>query len=196
MENVNIDFPIELSEKESFGDLDVLYNQNINMKEIIIKLFDPQEIVVNGDVISFNYGDFQIDMIKCKYLEFAKFYFSYGDFGGIIGRIMNHYGFKFGHEGFWLNVYLEKNQLVDETHSYGKIILTTCPTDFCKFVGLDYTTFFSLTSTSKIFEYIKSSKYFNPLIFETLNYDHNKRSKKRPMYISFLNYINVTTERG
>jgi hypothetical protein len=196
LENINIDFPIELSEKESFGDLDILYNQNINMKEIIIKLFDPEEIVTNGDVISFNYGDFQIDMIKCKYLEFAKFYFSYGDFGGIMGRIMNHYGFKFGHEGFWLNVYLEKNELVDETHSYGKIILTTCPIDFCKFVGLDYNTFFSLTSTSKIFEYIKSSKYFNPLIFETLNYDHNKRAKKRPMYISFLNDINIITDRG
>lgn len=196
VENINIDFPIELFEKESFGDLDVLYNENINMKEIIIMLFDPKEIVVNGDVLSFNYEDFQIDMIKCKYLDFAKFYFSYGDFGGIMGRIMNHYGFKFGHEGFWLNLYLEKNDLVDETHSYGKIILTTCPEDFCKFVGLDYNIFFSLTSTNTIFEYIKSCKYFNPSIFETLNYDHNKRAKKRPMYISFLNDINVTIERG
>lgn len=196
LENVNIDFPIELSEKESFGDLDILYNESINMKEIIIKLFHPEEIVVNGDVISFNYDNFQIDMIKCKYLEFAKFYFSYGDFGGIMGRIMNHYGFKFGHEGFWLNVYLEKNQSVDETHSYGKIILTTDPKDFCKFIGLDYDKFFTLTTITKIFEYIKSSKYFNPLIFETLNYDHNKRAKKRPMYISFLNNINVITERG
>ena len=76
-----IDFIPELADKESFGDLDVLWssshNPNIIMKDDVIELFSPKEIVINGDVISFDLDDFQIDMIKCKTIEFAKFYFSY-----------------------------------------------------------------------------------------------------------------------
>ena len=67
-ENLVFDVPFEVPNKESFGDLDVLYQSNdkINIKDIVIKLFKPDETVGNGDLLSFNYTDFQIDMIKCK----------------------------------------------------------------------------------------------------------------------------------
>lgn len=197
-EKLQLDFPYEVPGKETFGDLDILYQseKSINMKDIIIKLFNPEEIVINGDVLSFNYGDFQVDMIKCENINFAKFYFSYGDFGAIIGRIVNNYGLKFGHEGCWVNVYTDENDKFNVTHSFGKIMLTTSPEEFCNFIGIDYEKWNKLNSLEDIFEYIKSVKLFKAEIFETLNNDHNRRAKIRPMYIKFLEYINIETKRG
>ena len=198
IENLKIDFPYEVPGKETFGDLDIIYQSEptIDIREIVTRLFNPQEIVTNGDVLSFNYGDFQIDMIKCINLEFAKFYFSYGDFGAIVGRIVNNYGFKFGHEGFWVNVYTDENDNFDVRHSFGKIMLTTNPKELCTFLEIDYDRWEKLNSMEDIFDYIKSLKLFKPDIFEILNYDHNRRAKARPMYMKFLDYINVEIQRG
>jgi hypothetical protein len=152
--------------------------------------------VINGDVLSFDYQEFQIDMIKCKHIDFAKFYLSFGDFGAIIGRIVNHYGFKFGHEGFWINVYTDEENNFNETHSYGKIVLTTSPEEMCKFIGLKYEDWYKIKSKEDIFNFIKSCKYFKPEIFESLKNTHHRRARLRPFYLEFIESIGIKEIKG
>lgn len=195
---LTIDIPPEVPGKESFGDLDVLYipNEKEHIKDLVIRLFKPTEIVINGDVLSFDYQEFQIDMIKCKHLEFAKFYLSYGDFGAILGRIVNHYGFKFGHEGFWINVYTDQENNFDDSHSYGKIIMTTNPEEMCKFIGLKYEDWLNIKSKEDIFNFIKSCRFFKPDIFESLKKTHHRRARLRPLYIEFIELIGIIEIKG
>ena len=94
---------IEFPGKLDFGDIDILVDNchNVDIREI----FNPNEIVRNGDVISFDYclsGStelIQVDFIKIPNIDMAQFYFVYGDIGGILGRITNSIGLKFGHLG-------------------------------------------------------------------------------------------------
>jgi hypothetical protein len=221
---VELDFPHEIPNKTSFGDLDVLYKLKNNQTQIIqlIKQFyNPEEIVSNGDVISFSYKldneYYQVDFIKCKNISMGKFYFSYGDTGAIIGRISKHYGLTFGTEGLWLslysqtvNQYIEKksdlnhndnyfNNLksisLDTTWNLGDIVLSSNPESICTFFGLNYivwTTGFD--SVNKIFDWIKQSKYFYPDIFKSLNSVHRKRANLRPFYQEFVLSILGHTE--
>jgi hypothetical protein len=108
-----LEFLIDVPNKIDFGDIDVLYkykstNSFPNIIDIIKQTFNPIEIVPNGDVCSFSYqiisddGEikyFQVDLIKSTNLEMSKFYFSYGDLGGIIGRIAQYIGLKYGSAG-------------------------------------------------------------------------------------------------
>ena len=76
---------LEQPEKESFGDLDLLYNVNDkHMIDVVNDLFQPKEMVQNWNVISFSFPItidteyFQIDLIKItKNIEMAQFYFGY-----------------------------------------------------------------------------------------------------------------------
>jgi hypothetical protein len=120
----------ELPEKTSFGDLDLLYvnldNHN-NIRSIIQNQFAPNEIVSNGDLMSFDYklinetGSeiyFQIDLIKCPskdQIPMYQFYFSYGDFGAILGRILNYNAYKFGQQGLYLNLLQHTMALYDNS---------------------------------------------------------------------------------
>ena len=192
---------IELPNKESFGDLDILYinNPEINIRELVIKLFNPNEIVINGDVMSFDYDNFQIDFIKCKSkenLEMAKFYFSNGDMGSIIGRIINYYGLKFGNSGLWLNLIedtFSNENNINATKIFGRIDLTNKPMEICKFLNLDYNKWFNgFKDKKEIFDWIISCKYYKREIFFSLNYEHRQRMYIRPFYKEFLEYINVS----
>ena len=178
-----IDFIPELADKESFGDLDVLwsssYNPNIIMRDIVIELFSPKEIVTNAEVLSFDFDNFQIDIIKCNYIEFAKVYFSYGDFGGLMGKITKKYNMTFGHNGFFLEI---------DNHS---LLLTKEPNEFCKFVAIDFEKWLSIKTKEDLFELIKTSRLYKPKFFSSGNHQHRKRIKNRPLYIEFLNYIGI-----
>jgi len=191
---------IEIPEKLDFGDLDIIYIQdkNINMKELIIKLFSPKEIVMNGDVISFDYENFQIDLIKCENKEsliMYDFYLSYGDLGSIIGRIANYYGLKFGHAGLWMNLLentIDNKSDVNFQTTITRIDLTNNPNEICEFMDLDYNLWkIGFSNKKGIMDFIIKSKYFLPEIFNNLNYDHRDRAKLRPFYKEFLEYIKI-----
>jgi len=186
----------EAPEKDSFGDLDVLYvsNKDINIKELVITLFNPNEIVKNGDVISFDYDAFQIDMIKatCEDFESKKFYFGYGDLGCILGKMVNFYKLKFGCQGLWINI--EKTidgEPLGLTRDVGKdFILTTKPTEFCNFFDLDYSKRREGFNTQKeMFDWICSSKYFIKGIFQIENMADRDRMETRKVYQNFMSYI-------
>ena len=192
---------IELPNKESFGDLDILYisDDKINTKDLVIELFNPGEIVVNGDIMSFDYDKFQIDLIKChsqEDLDSSRFYFSYGDLGAILGRIVNYYGIKFGHEGLWINLIdntINSDSDINMTKIIGKLELTKSPKNVCEFLSLDYNKWVDKFSSKKeIFDWILTSKYFKKEIFFNLNYDHRRRLSLRPFYKEFLDYIEVS----
>jgi hypothetical protein len=218
---INVDFIYDVPGKNDFGDIDVLYisDDKINIKDLIIKLYNPEEIVVNGDVTSFAYNykytDFivrdnnlietktiedyyQIDLIKCKNLKnmiSSKFYFSYGDLGGILGTILKYYGITFGSLGLWCNI--KKETIKEYTNTdyesfdFDKIILTEDPQEICKYLNLDYKKWCDgFDSKESIFKWITNCKFFNKTIYLSIKLNHRDSHRyKRPFYNEFLNYI-------
>ena len=221
-----LEFLIDVPNKTDFGDIDVLYlvNYQIDICQLVKQLYNPIDIVKNGNVCSFSYQlilnnekkYFQVDLIACEDLEMSRFYFSYGDLGGILGRIAQHIGLKFGSIGLWIcpksetiekfldleeNLYL-KNNLYNKlalnnfeissiiNAQYDDIILTTKPKVICEYFGLDFNKWINgFSSIDKIFEWICESKYFNINIFRAMSYEHRHRANKRPMYQEFIQYI-------
>ncbi len=60
----------EMPEKTSFGDLDLLYycissteGEEVDMCEIVKRELHPHHMVVHGEIISFDYGRCQVDLI-------------------------------------------------------------------------------------------------------------------------------------
>lgn len=200
---LQIDFMIENPEKKDFGDLDVIYkikpDSKIVIRELIQKIFSPVEIFVSGDIISFAYpseleGEYvQIDFIKCKNLKMSKFYFSFGDFGNILGYMTNYYNIKFGHFGLFVKI--SKDMCEDEpdlqsTNFTDQIYLTDEPEKVCEFFQLDYTAWDKLSSETQIFNWICSSPYFSKQIFMDLNNKTKKNINSRPMKIRFIEWLN------
>lgn len=193
---------MQVPDKETYGDLDLLWWRDPTLqgdiRTDIIQLFTPQEIVTNGEVISWDLENFQIDLIKCSSLEqmeFARFYFSYGDLGSIIGRYCNYHGVKIGHRGFWIDVYectIYPDKPLDPTRNLGEIHLSMDPIQVCDFLGLNWSEYTNgFTTIEQIFNWIIASKYFVQKIFAELNGHHMKRFKIRPMYMKFVEFIGL-----
>ena len=155
---------LECPGKESFGDIDILYSYSSSCKADMISFvktyFEVSEltfIVQNGYVLSFAFDCskilgpddfeakyFQIDLIRMESfesIEMARFYFSYSDFGAIVGRIANYHGLKFGESGLWCDIY-EQTVIptlpLDVRKTLGKIILSSNPREICDFLGYDF----------------------------------------------------------
>jgi hypothetical protein len=193
--------PNELPQKQSFGDIDILY---IHKYDFIKKINDSSyiddkyiytnEIVKNGDVISINFFNYQIDFIKItnENFDIANNYFSYGDLGAILGYIFSYYNLKFGQDGLWTYKYDNTN---DKSTARERIILSKNSEEIFNFIGLKVLQGNDFNKIEDIFEYIISSKYFNKKIFNFLNSAHRKRNDKREMYKKFIEYINkIETE--
>lgn len=184
--NIIFDFIPELDDKKSFGDLDILWNQKTNptivMRDTIEQLFSPCEVVTNGDVISFDYNDFQIDFIKCQSVDFAKCYFSYGDFGQLLGVVINKYDLTFGHNGFFCHI----NQT--------SLLLTQDVNQFFDFININFDQWKNIRTQYDLFELIKTCKFYDPDLFIQSNHKHRLLLKNRPLYSEFLKYINLDTK--
>ena len=245
---LDIEFVIDVPNKQDFGDIDVLYTldnsleqtENLNIINLIKLLFNPVEIVHNGPVVSFAYeldGSnitdksvetvqsnniantstyfqptyfqpiyFQVDLILCQNIHMSRFYFSYGDLGGIIGRLCQHIGLKYGSNGLWLNPneetimnYLEKydtkhkisveTELITKAY-YSDIVLLTDPKEICEFLTLGWDEWEKgFDDVDNIYNWVTQSKWFKKDSFRALNCEHRRRSDKRPMYQNFLKYI-------
>jgi hypothetical protein len=205
--HIKIEFLYEVPNKKDFGDLDILYDISENQNHIIIydlvkELFHPKEIVKNGTVLSFSYlineeNDtyFQIDLIKSHNFHMDLFYYSYGDLGGILGRITKYYGLSYGNPGLWINniedhiieKYLEKNIKYDKNNDdslllpetqrvfkgvvsksiNGKIMLTENPEEICVYMGLDYEKWSSgFNNSEEIYDFVIKSHLFKSKLFE------------------------------
>lgn len=75
-------------DKDSFGDADILYS-TLDDKPFIVseldKEFNPTKIIKNGEVISFDYQEMQVDMIHCErsYFKYAYKYHGFSDVGNL-----------------------------------------------------------------------------------------------------------------
>ncbi len=205
-----LEFLFDLPEKDDFGDLDILYLSihNKNIVDFIIQHFNPNEIVHNGNVISFDYKlikdnqsiYFQIDLIKTQNINMAKFYFSYGDVGCLLGLIAKRYNLVLGFDGLWINTKLNtiiqylKNKNIDidkcfeninEDYNFGKIILTNNPDEICKYLDFDYQKWNNgFINNYEIFQWIIKSKYYKKNIFYQTNREHRENIKR-----TFYNYF-------
>lgn len=196
------------SEKETFGDLDILitnedireYKQShfkeeaINpLEELIRKLFNSTEMVENNTVFSFDYREymeteygFQVDLIYTPndYFDFTKNYFSYNDLGNLIGRVAAGMGLKFGHLGLTYDIKDGNNHfaVLEISRDFNKSL------DFLGFSSDRYHKGFK--NLSEIFEYVVSSKYYNHDLYklENSSYSERVRERKRPTYRAFLQY--------
>jgi hypothetical protein len=125
----------------------------------------------------------------------AKFYFSLGDFGNIIGFITNYYKIKFGHFGLFINIYKEmciENLNIDLSNCNNfdeKLYLTDDPLKICEFFQLDYSLWDKLNTEIEIFNWICSSPYFTIDIYENINSKKQQQVNTRPMHNRFINWI-------
>lgn len=176
--------------KESFGDMDVLYTTLSGDPvdaNFIRDTFSPNEIVRNGTVISFDYKEFQIDLIHsdAACFDYATNYFAWNDLGNLIGRIAHSFGLKHGHRGLTL-------PLRDGDQQFAEVVLTTNYATALGFLGLDVDRFNEGFNTlEEIFDFVTESPYFNPESYklENLNTIAKTRDRKRPTYNAFLKYI-------
>lgn len=180
-------------DKESFGDADivVVFSVNINPVEYIKQQFQPNEIVKNGSVISFDYKQLQVDVIIFSDITtalFASNYFAYNDLGNFIGRTSHRLGFKFGQTG--LHYVLRDSE--NETVQIAEITVTNCFESALHFLDYDpliHSTGFD--ALQQIFEYTATSRYFEPAqyLLQNRTSEARKRDQTRPSYIAILKYM-------
>lgn len=176
-------------QKESFGDIDILIDRPCSVAEIK-EWFGTDEAVKNGNVISFAYHQdgiiVQADLIyqSRDTIDFAYGYFSNNDLGNLAGRLFHKLGMKFGHDGVFL-------PMRDGSNKFHEILLTREFAYALNVVGLDYNRWKKGFDTLEdIFEFVRSSPYFNSSIytFDNLNAVSRIRDKKRSTYNAFLKY--------
>lgn len=172
--------------KDSFGDMDVLTKRKFRVDDVKT-MFNPNEVVKNGDVISFDYKEFQVDLVysSSHKFKYALSYFSYNDLGNLVGKLARQFGLKHGHDGLLLPVR-------DGNHLYEEILVTNDHDETLAFLGLDVDRFdLGFDTQVDLFEYVASSPYFNPEKYKLENLSHTGRvrDKKRDTYQKFLEWL-------
>ena len=177
------------SEKSSFGDMDILYSTSHDTKlsvEKLKNLFSPNQLIVNGDVISFDVNELQIDLIHSNQnvYEYARKYFSFNDLGNLVGKLFHKFGLKHGHKGLTL-------PLRDGANEFAEIQVSVDHDTALRFVGLSPNRFNAgFDNLDQIFEFVSGSPFYNPDFYklENLNHIAKIRDKKRATYNEFLKF--------
>lgn len=170
-------------EKADFGDMDLVVNTNDPAQiqlhsEYLSNLGYP--LSRNGDVLSFLYNNFQIDLlfIPTESFDYACNYFAWNDLGNIVGRLSKKLGFKHGHSGLW---YVQRDyDVVVKEYLLSSDYLT-----ILEILGLDVEHFKrGFNNSLEMFEWAGKSPYFDPEIFkfENLNHINRVRDRKRKVY--------------
>jgi len=177
--------------KYDHGDMDILLINDTDrhkLKDVIEKKFKPNEIVINDSVHSFDYQEFQIDLMPQHVINWLTSisYFDLDPTGNLMGKLAHKFGLKYGHEGL---IYPYRS---DNGKVMGKLVVSKNPRKIFEFLGFDYERHMrGFDDVEDIFEYVVSSKYFIPDIFamDNLSQIDHKRNRKRPTYQKFLQYI-------
>ena len=175
--------------KPDFGDADIIcvVDGTFNVNYIIKKEFpEHNEIFNNGGVVSFDFKELQVDLILCSEKNFESFktYFSYNDIHNLIGKLFKKFNLKWGQNGL-VYVYRIDDKILGEielTRDYHIAfpMVDLCPKRYEQ--GFD--------DLIDIFEYVKSSKFFNPYMFDLHHFNkiNRDRDKKRKTYNGMLKY--------
>lgn len=184
-----LDIP-SYSDKEDYGDLDLIVNaaRINNIKDYLINELNTKQVVSNGNCISFEYKEFQVDLIHISNnLELARTYFSYNDLGMLMGIMAKRLNCKYGFNGLYYTYY-------NNDRSYKKdILLTTDVATIFDFLDCSYSRFLQgFNKLTDIFDYVITSKYFDSKCFineEEWNHIRRTRNRKRANWNNFLNYL-------
>ena len=174
-------------EKESFGDMDILYTTSDGVPltvDWVKQTYNPNEIIKNGTVISFDFEELQIDLIHSAIgsFDYGLSYFSWNDAGNLIGKLAHQFGLKHGHEGLFL-------PLRDGNNQFETITLTLDHDYTLSFLGLDADRFNSgFDNLEDMFNWVAASPYYSPDWYklENLNSVAKIRDRKRETYNKFL----------
>lgn len=169
------------NEKETFGDIDILFEikgNKENTKKMIKENFDYDEMICNGNVITFNINDLQTDVILTppEEFDFARVFFAYNDLGLIIGRMAKGLGLTYGFDGLCLKIYADNNIKM------GKINLTKDPKRAYEILGLDFDRWEQgFNNMEEIFDFASKSPLFVLRVFEDSfqNSPNRRRDNKR-----------------
>lgn len=189
--------PKYFSAKESFGDMDILFEKNMNIEDILEKIekeFNPSKTFYNKDhSYSFENSDFQIDLIfiKPEDFDFAKEYYSYNDLGIFIGRIADSFGIKYGSAGVYYTL-----GKIQNNHNFfqnkDKIMITKDYTEALELLGFDPVRYKKGFATmQEIYDFTTDSKYFTKASYqrESQNNANFHRNKTRKNFIEFQNML-------
>lgn len=177
--------------KKSFGDMDILYTTYDDRpltKDHIEKIFpETKQIVPNGDVISFEYKDVQIDIIHTKKnaMLYARAYFNFNDLGNIVGKIARKFGLKHGHDGL-------KLPIRDGDNLVAELLVALDPYETFRFLGLDGERYdLGFETLEEIFEWAVESPFISSDVYQLENLSHigRVRDKKRKTYQLFLEWL-------
>ena len=178
--------------KESHGDLDLLVRiepmTRINWRDYIELAFKPKAIHNNGGVYSFDYDNFQIDIIPVKESkwETAKTYYSYDPLGNIMGKTYHKFNLSYGWDGLYYKFRNFNGNLAEN------ILITNDPRKIFEFGDYDYDRYLDgFDYIEEIFQFVMRSRYFDNEMFKMENLKHidKKRNRKRGSYHLFLKYL-------
>ena len=182
--------------KPSYGDMDILIDSEFMTEYMIISILDefqPKQMFKNGNCLSFEYKEFQIDLIACgKDYKTSQDYFAYNDLGNLCGRIAHSMGLKLGHDGLSYNF-----KFNNDTYLFKNVLLLTEWEDILPVLGLSYERYAQgFAEMEDIFKFVVSSRFFNKHIFALENRNHTSRVRdaKRKTYTEFLAYIKPMAE--
>nr|WP_321233847.1 hypothetical protein [uncultured Psychroserpens sp.] len=187
----NYVIPRYYSDKEDFGDLDILINSSEiedwqQLKLDIVADLNIQQHKSVGNVFSTVYDNFQVDYFTKSdtYFNSSYSFLCFNDVGNFIGRMVRRFNLKYGEKGL-LYVYRRTNQ-----DNYSKDIPITL--DFEKiftFLGLDYKVWeIGFASREVLFDWIIESPYFSTAPYLEENKAIQKR-KQRTTVIAFIDYL-------
>ncbi|CUI07479.1 hypothetical protein BN2497_9735 [Janthinobacterium sp. CG23_2] len=176
--------------KETFGDSDILIESTHlppDWIEQVKAVFAPQDLIVNGDVVSFDFRAMQIDLITtpADEMEFAASYYAFNDLGNLMGRIAHKMGLKYGHDGLW-------KLLRDNDQVFAEILITRDVARTFALLGYDHARYLQGFETlDDVFEFAASTPYFHRQIYllDNRNAASRVRDAKRPSYTAFLAWI-------
>jgi hypothetical protein len=180
---------VAYNNKQDFGDLDILVESDgvsFNVEEMLKVVFNSKEVVPNGKVYSFEYKQFQVDLILTpkQEFEFARHYYAYNDLGNLMGRVAHKFGLKYGHDGLY---YMFR----DGDYLVGEICVTMNIMKVFEVFGFNYFLWYEgFDDLEDIFDFVSGSKYFNPdiYLFDQMNHRSRVRDQKRSTYNAFLKY--------
>lgn len=180
--------------KKDHGDMDIViccsHKDNFNsIIEKVVECFNPSAVNKNDTVFSFEYKDFQIDLIYSlvDYFEYQCSGMNYDPSLNLMGKTYYRQMTSFKHKGLYF-VYRNFNGRVSKD-----ILLTRDMRKTFEFGGFDYDRYLKgFDDLVEIFDFIIESENFNFECFklENLNQMNRKRNKKRPTFNMFIEYCN------
>jgi hypothetical protein len=175
--------------KESYGDMDLIVRSDVLYPDWIPQLVKEFGLghgdwSKNGNVLSFAYKNFQIDLIVTppEHFQTSLDYFAWNDCGNLQGRISHKLGIKLGHRGAELII-------KDGDQQIGIIELTRDTEKIHELLDLDHMEWkYGFNTLEDMYRWISDSKYFNKDIYLLDNRNHYSRTRdnKRKTYSDFL----------